>query len=364
VKDVTARDTIISINGVTATQSNTEPITVNGITYSYFATVAPGGSALTSTITIYDPNTVSNSAIVSDPPLITGSPTTFSSNTPASSFTRQVTSVALQSNASVIAGSGLNINQYSVAHDAQVTIGGIQYQRSSNVISDIIPKVTFTLMGGVGTANVNISWGQDNSEKAITDLSDAYNAVIKAYNTMTANNSNSKTPGTFATSPTTLAFIESIKRRFATGATYNIGSNNANGNPYILSLASLGLDYQLDGTLKYNSISYLTSQANGLRDKFLKGLRIGYISATDNLMTFVKAQSGLGGALAQEMKIEKDSINSLTKEKDNLQTRLDKIQSNYIAQYSGLNTLLFQLNSKSTDLGSALNALTNMSTDK
>jgi flagellar capping protein FliD len=364
VKNEAARDTIIAINGVTTTQANTKPITVNGVTYNYFDSVTPGGSALTSTITIYDPHTISNSAIVSDPPLITGSPTTFSSNTPASSFSRQIASVATQSNASVIAGSGLNIDKYSSAQDARVTIGGMVYQRSSNVISDVIPKVTFTLMGGAGTANVNISWGQDNSEKAITDLSDAYNAVIKAYNTMTANSANSKTPGTFATSPTTLSFIENIKRRFATGATYNIGTNDANGSPYILSLASLGLDYQLDGTLKYNSISYLTSQANGLREKFLKGLRIGYVSATDNLMSFVKSQSGPGGALAQEMTIENNSINTLNKEQDNLQTRLNKIQDNYIAQYSGLNALLFQLNSTSTNLGNALTALNNMSASK
>jgi flagellar hook-associated protein 2 len=129
-------------------------------------------------------------------------------------------------------------------------------------------------------------------------------------------------------------------------------------------LASLGLDYQLDGTLKYNSIAYLTSQSSGLRDKFLKGLRIGYVSPTDNLMTFVKAQSSSTGALAQEMTIENNSIDSLTKEQENLQTRLNKIQDNYIAQYSGLNALLFQLNSTSTNLGSALDSLKNMAASK
>ena len=266
--------------------------------------------------------------------------------------------------AGTILGSGIGIGRYSQAQDAKLTIGGIQYQRSSNSINDIVPGLTINLMDGAGTANIKVTLGQDNSEKAITDLADAYNALIKAYNTMTANSANSKTPGTFATSPTTLSFIENIKRRFATGATYNIGTNNASGNPYIISLASLGLDYQLDGTLKYNSISYLTSQANGLREKFLKGLRIGYVSATDNLMSFVRSQSGPGGALAQEMTIENNSINTLNKEQDNLQTRINKIQDNYIAQYSGLNALLFQLNSTSTNLGNALTALNNMSASK
>jgi flagellar hook-associated protein 2 len=181
---------------------------------------------------------------------------------------------------------------------------------------------------------------------------------------MTANSANSTTPGTFATNPTTLSFIEGIKRRFATGLTYNIGTNNADGEPYRLSLASLGLDYQLDGTLKYNAVTYLMSQSAGLRDKFLKGIKLGYTSATDNLMSFVKAQSSSLGTLAQEIKNESNQINSLTKEKENIQNRLNKVQESYIAQYSGLNALLFQLNSTSTSLGSALDSLKSMNSKK
>jgi flagellar hook-associated protein 2 len=81
-------------------------------------------------------------------------------------------------------------------------------------------------------------------------------------------------------------------------------------------------------------------------------------------MTFVKAQSAAAGALAQEMTAENNSIDVLTKEQDTLQIRLNKIQDNYIAQYSGLNALLFQLNATSTNLGNALSALTNMAAGK
>ena len=263
-----------------------------------------------------------------------------------------------------ISGTGLTVNQYTTARNAQLSIGGIAYERSSNSISDIYSGVTFNLMGTTGTTNVKLILGADNTEKSITGLKDAYNDLIKSYSSMTANSANSSTPGTFANNPTTLSFIEGIKRRFATGLTYNIGTNKENGDPYTLSLASLGLDYQLDGTLKYNAVSFLMSQSTGLREKFLKGIKIGYTSATDTLMTFVKAQSSSLGALAQEIKNESNQISSLTKEKENIQNRLKKVQENYIARYSGLNTLLFQLNSTSTSLGSALDSLTNMNSNK
>ena len=219
-------------------------------------------------------------------------------------------------------------------------------------------------MGTAGTTNVKVILGADNTEKSITNLTDAYNDLIKSYTSMTANSANSSTPGTFANNPTTLSFIEGIKRRFATGLTYNIGTNNGDGDPYTLSLASMGLDYQLDGTLKYNAVSYLMSQSAGLREKFLKGVKIGYSSATDTLMSFVKAQSSSLGALSQQIQNESNQVNSLTKEKENIQNRLNKVQESYIAQYSGLNALLFQLNSTSTSLGSALDSLTNMNSNK
>ena len=275
-----------------------------------------------------------------------------------------VTDLTASSVIRTISGTGLTINQYTSARNAQLSIGGIAYERSSNSISDIYSGVTFNLMGTAGTTNVKVALGADNTEKSITGLKDAYNDLIKTYSSMTANSSNSSTPGTFANNPTTLSFIEGIKRRFATGLTYNIGINNADGQPYTLSLASLGLDYQLDGTLKYNAVSYLMAQASGLREKLLKGIKIGYTSATDNLMSFVTAQSSNLGAIAQEIQNETNNINSLTKERENIQTRLSKVQENYIARYSGLNTLLFQLNSTSTSLGSALDSLTNMNSKK
>ena len=264
----------------------------------------------------------------------------------------------------VVSGTGLTLNQYTTAQNSRFNIGGIAYERSSNTIGDVYSGVTFSLMGTTGTTNVKVILGADNSEKSITDLANAYNDLIKSYNSMTANSANSKTPGTFAANPTTLSFIEGIKRRFASGLTYNVGNMDASGSPYLLSLASLGLDYQLDGTLKYNAVTYLMSQSAGLREKLLKGVKIGYTSATDNLMSFVKAQSSSLGTLSQEIKNESNQINNLTKEKENIQNRLNKLQESYISQYSGLNTLLFQLNSTSTSLGSALDSLTNMTSNK
>jgi flagellar capping protein FliD len=54
----------------------------------------------------------------------------------------------------------------------------------------------------------------------------------------------------------------------------------------------------------------------------------------------------------------------LYKEKDQIKARLDKIQAGYIVQYANLNKLLFQLNSTSSSLESALDGLTGMNSKK
>jgi flagellar hook-associated protein 2 len=211
-----------------------------------------------------------------------------------------------------------------------------------------------------GVANVLVELGEDKSEETIKSFMTAYNDLIKSINGMTANSSNSQKPGAFANSPTSLSFISDIKRKVADGASYNIGQTDSSGQPYRLSLASLGLEYQLDGTLAFKSVSLLAAQSTGLRDKLLSGLKVGYQSTTDNLANLLDSQISAISSLAYQTSESTQSISSLNKEKDLIEDRLEKIQAGYIIQYSNLNKLLFQLNSTSTNLGSALDSLTGM----
>jgi flagellar hook-associated protein 2 len=215
------------------------------------------------------------------------------------------------------------------------------------------------LTGDAGIANVSVVLGEDKSEVSIKSFMTAYNDLIKATNTMNANSSNSEKPGTFANSPTSLSFISDIKRKVADGATYNIGKTDSTGRPYTMSLSSLGLDYQRDGTLLYNAASLASAKSQGLRDKFLSGLRIGYSSSTDNLADLLKSQMSSIGVLTNQTSSGAESLSSLNKEKDRLEERLNKIKAGHIAQYSNLNKLLFQLNLTSQSLTSALDGLKN-----
>ena len=248
-----------------------------------------------------------------------------------------------------------------LAQNAKFTVNGIAFERPTNTVNDAVNGLTFNLVGttAVGvTKSISVSAGADKSEKVIQDLVTAYNDLITQYKTLTANGVTSKTPGTFANNPTMLAFIGDIKSRLATGLSYGEVDPTTGRKP-TMSLASLGMDLQLDGTIKFNSITHTQASANGLQATLAKGVKVGYVSDTNSLISFVTSQTSFSGALNQQIQNQSSSVLDLQKRQDDLQTQLANIQNSYFTQYSSLNALLFQLSSTSNSLNTALNALMN-----
>ena len=243
----------------------------------------------------------------------------------------------------------------AAAANASFIVNGTTFSRASNTVTDVIDGLTLSLNKASATAQtISVGKGTDVSNDAINTLIKAYNDVMSTYKTMTANSANSDKPGNFANSPSTLSFINQIKDSFAKGISYT-----SNGTLTTMSLSTLGIDLQLDGTAKFNSASFATASAAGLRDTLALGVTMGYVSSTSNLNTFLTAQVKTSGALSSQITSETTAMQDLTKRKDNLQIRLNSIQNNLVSQYSALNALLFQLSSTSNSLTSALDALTN-----
>jgi flagellar capping protein FliD len=166
------------------------------------------------------------------------------------------------------AASGTATNHSSSATDAVFALNGATYTRSSNSISDVVDGLALELVG-TGSAVVKVSQGTDSSETVIKSLITAYNDLMASYKSMTANSSNSDTPGSFANNPTMLSFINEIKTKIAKGVSY--GTNYANS----FSLSYAGIDMQLDGTLKFNSDSYQAAITDGLQSKLSQGVTVG-----------------------------------------------------------------------------------------
>jgi flagellar capping protein FliD len=269
-----------------------------------------------------------------------------------------------------------------------------------------------------------------------------------------------------------LGFIGDIKTRLATGFAYG-AADPVTGQRPTMSLASLGMDLQRDGTIKFNSVTHALAVSNGLQATLSKDIDVGYVSAaiaekaevsfkplaanqvltlagytftagtagaganqlasafasitssstlatlnapltdatvglftavgsgwtsnvaagatvtfisttprtdvpnlvaegngaasaaivttppSNTLLSFVTSAASFNGPLSKQIEAQNNSVIELRNRQDELETRLNAIQNNYINQYSALNALLFQLSSTSNSLTIALDALTN-----
>lgn len=158
----------------------------------------------------------------------------------------------------------------TAAADSEFTVNGISFTRSSNSVSDVVEGLALELIDvTTSTAVVKVSQGTDSSQTTIENLISAYNDLMASYKSMTANSSNSAKPGSFANSPTMLSFVSEIKSKFSKGVSY--GTNYANE----FSLSYIGIDMQLDGTLKFNSTNYDSAINSGLQSTLAKGVTVG-----------------------------------------------------------------------------------------
>jgi flagellar hook-associated protein 2 len=249
----------------------------------------------------------------------------------------------------------------SQSADAEFTINGVAFERSSNAITGVIDGVTLNLISPstAGESEViNVTRGDDNSEVVIKKLIDSYNDLISTYKSMTANTTNSDKPGTFANNPMILSFINEIKAKFSIGASY--GSEMGNS----ISLGTMGIDLQRDGTLSFNALNFFNAQADSLQDKLSQGVAVGYVSSTNNLNKYLNDLIGItgnSGSLATLITSENSQMSDLNKRQFDLQDRLAGVQNNLINQYSALNALLYQLSQTNNALTSALDAISNNS---
>jgi len=133
------------------------------------------------------------------------------------------------------------------------------------------------------------------------------------------------------------------------------------------SLAAMGMDLQLDGTLQFNTTTYQSavSGSPSLITKLAQGLKLGYSNSGSNLDAFLKSEvDPSSGALISEITAQQTQVTQMQNQETDLQARLVNIQQSYVSQYSALNALLFQLNSTSTSLASSLAAVTNINAGK
>ena len=254
------------------------------------------------------------------------------------------------SSATALAGSDTTAygNQ---AQDAEFTLDGLEFTRTTNNISDLLSGTTFNLVS-TGSATITLATGPDNGQEVIQAFVTAFNDLAATSKRLTQKGDSSTTAGSLSGTLGALFFINQIKSMLSTGITYESG-----GVSTALDLYELGIDINSDGTLQFNSTNYAST--DNIATILASGINIGStsFSDTDNLDAFLTSQIQSGGDLSAFISNEKDTLSQLSQKEVALQMRLDSKEKSYISEYSSLNALLFNLSNTSSALTSALDGL-------
>jgi flagellar hook-associated protein 2 len=211
------------------------------------------------------------------------------------------------------------------------------------------------LPGGTAQSSlITVSAGTDASSTTINSLISAYNNVISQYKSMTLNSANggtTATTGSYGNAPGRLSFISNFKQMMSQGF---LTTTNK-----VVSMGNIGIDMQLDGTLKFNSTKFAAGQTDGSIAYLSSGVIVGgAVGSSNNLSLSLSAVVNPAGVLDNLVTSQKTKVTYMTTKQTSLQNRLDQVQADYTRQYSQLNTLLFNLSQTSSQLTSSIAGLT------
>lgn len=310
-------------------------------------TISLGGSGVTSLTALRDAiNTNSASSKIRAAVVDTGSG---SSLVLTSTTGGSANSVAIQ--ATNDSGAAVVATSSQVGADAVFKVNNQSFIRTSNSVTGAIPGVTLQLQAqGLSTVTVT-SANTTSAQTMLTNVGQAYNDLMASYTQLSKYNSDPAKRGSLYGDAALQSIIDSISLSFTSSLT-RAGTNLADKNNRPISFTSLGLEMQLDGTLKFNTANYDAAVSAGAFDQIAQG-------TTSPTRTAVNSAMSYGAGLDAD-------ITAFTKQKDilaervkDLQTRKDEKMAKYRAQYAALDALLYRLQSMNTSLSATFNALNN-----
>ena len=254
-----------------------------------------------------------------------------------------------------------NSNRLQIADDARFKYNGVEIERESNKIDDLIAGVSINL-NSTGSSHIEISSNVDEITKSIKKFVADYNAMISNLQNLTAFNEDTKSVGLFQG----FSDFTMIPRRlnndmFGEFLNYNTTQMDLNGNKYdvkkIFSAADLGLSLNRTGLLSFDENKFKENfqKHPDLVERFTT---MAFTKVKNDFSSIATGDHSALNLLSQELKREEknyenriESINKFLSTKYDIMAKqfaaYDDVINNFNAMSSALNMAIKQaINSK------------------
>lgn len=192
----------------------------------------------------------------------------------------------------------------SAGTQASFMVNGIQMTRQSNVVSDVVDGVTFTLKQGGQTGTTTLTVAQDRTAATtgMQDVISKFNIIVKAYaeaSATTKNADGSANPAALAGEPASRAVITQLKQ-VLTGASPGLPESAA-----YQRLSSIGIRTNSDGTLSLDTTAFQQAL-----DKDPANVRKLFTFGGDSSNSAVSVRSGTSATTTGSVNFSIDTLDA------------------------------------------------------
>lgn len=242
----------------------------------------------------------------------------------AISYTDDTTNTTLKNLGLLTAGGAKNVQQ--AALDAQFTINGLAFTRSSNTVTDAISNMTLNLKG-INTTGFTLSAQPD-----VAGMTGKIQAFVNAYNNARATLSKQTAKGEMLMGDAT---ANSLVNSMA-----SLVYTKVAGLPDSLNnLSQIGITLQRDGSLALDASKLSTALANnqaGVQSLFMaatNGIAVQFSAAIDKFTGSTGTISGLNSSFDRQ-------VSALTTQRQNMATLLQVTERRLRDKFTQLETTL------------------------
>jgi flagellar hook-associated protein 2 len=234
------------------------------------------------------------------------------------------------------------------AQDAEFTIDGTAATSPTNTVASALDGVTLTL-SKEGPSSVSITTDTSAVTTAMQSLVTAYNSFVSTYQTLTKYDSTNNQVGALIGDATVMSLKSQV--------TSLVGSHVAatNGGPG--SLSDLGVSFQVDGTLGFDSTKLTKFMASNPKEtqNLLSGAN-GIAPKLDKLITSWTSSSGI---LTQRTNNLNQKTKDIAQQQSDYDVQMQDYTKRLTTQYTALDTMMTKLSSTSSYLQQQFDSLNN-----
>lgn len=244
-----------------------------------------------------------------------------------------------------------NLSQIDPAQDARITIDGFEATSSTNQFSNAIENITINVLKEDPNdqplaTSLTVAVNKAGVKTAIEDFVANYNALTTIFNTLTNYDPSTQTRGLLS-GDASVSVMENRLRRI-------MSDTVAGAAEGMNSLADLGITTNRNGSIALDDAEL----SNALSTRFddLANLFTGDNGIAQRLDKLSTELLGSGGVFTTRETSMQAQLDKIEEQKDALNTRLEKLEARYRAQFSSLDILVSQLNQTGDFLSQQLEA--------